>query len=322
MKTIITTFILSILIIQSMFSQNNSLIVYSQDGLKFTVILNGIRQNADPETNVKITGLNAPNYQVKVIFANNMPDLNQNAYLMFGGNLTQNTEYSYAIVNVKGTYKLKFKSTAPIPEATMAPDPQQTVVMYSPTDVIGTNVTTTTTTNTMGANTNVGGGSVGVNVNAGGVGVGVNMNVVDPSGMNMTNSNSTTTYSTTTTTTTTGGNEMNVNNGTYVLQGYNGVYGCPYPMSEGDFESAKKSIASKGFDESKLTIAKQIIGSNCLLCSQIKELMLLMSFEQTRLDLAKFAWSHNLDRGNYYKLNDAFSFESSINELNEYTQSH
>ncbi|MGZ6539970.1 MAG: DUF4476 domain-containing protein, partial [Bacteroidia bacterium] len=72
----------------------------------------------------------------------------------------------------------------------------------------------------------------------------------------------------------------------------------------------------------KLTIAKQIIGNNCLLCSQIKELMELMSFEQTKLDLAKFAWSHNLDKGNYYKLNDAFSFESSINELNQYTQSH
>ena len=118
---------------------------------------------------------------------------------------------------------------------------------------------------------------------------------------------------------------MNTNmntGGGYVLEGYSGTYGCPYPMSPGDFEGAKKSIASKGFDESKLTIAKQIIGSNCMLCSQIKELMMLMSFEQTRLDLAKFAWSHNLDRGNYYKLNDAFSFESSINELNEYTQGH
>ena len=106
------------------------------------------------------------------------------------------------------------------------------------------------------------------------------------------------------------------------MEGYNGVYGCPAPMSSSNFQTAKNSIASKGFDESRLILAKQIIGSNCLLCSQIKELMELMSFEQTKLDLAKFAWHHNLDKGNYFQLNDAFSFESSIEELNNYTQSH
>ena len=114
----------------------------------------------------------------------------------------------------------------------------------------------------------------------------------------------------------------NNNNSTYVLQGYNGIYGCPAPMSGSDFQTAKNSIASKGFDESRLILAKQIIGSNCLLCKQIKELMELMSFEETKLELAKFAWHHNLDKGNYYQLNDAFGFESSIEELNKYTQSH
>lgn len=126
----------------------------------------------------------------------------------------------------------------------------------------------------------------------------------------------------TTTTNTVGMSVGGMGIGVYILPGYNGVYGCPYPMSASDFESAKSSIASKGFDESRLTIAKQIIGSNCLLCSQIKELMGLMSFEATKLDLAKFAWQHNLDRGNYYKLNDAFSFESSIDELSNYTEGH
>jgi len=93
-------------------------------------------------------------------------------------------------------------------------------------------------------------------------------------------------------------------------------------MTPQDFEQAKQSIASKSFDDSRLTIAKQIISSNCMLCSQIKELMKLMSFEENKLELAKFAWNHNLDKGNYYTLNDAFTFESSIDELNKYTQSH
>lgn len=308
-------------------AQNNSLIIYSQDGLKFTVILNGVRQNAQPETNVKVTGLNAPNYQTKIIFANGIADVNQNTYLTNGAENTQNTEYTYAIVNKKGKYKLSYRSAAPIGGAASATS-QQSVVAYHPTNTVtsGTQVTGTTVTNSTTTTSNGNGNTLGVNVNAGGTGINININ----DGLATTNTTSTTTSSTIVTTTTTGtsgGGSAHpvgptpINNG-YVLEGYNGVYGCPMPMSNNDFESAKKSIASKGFDETRLTLAKQIIGSNCLLCSQIKEMMELMSFEATKLDLAKYAWHHNLDKGNYYKLNDAFSFESSIEELNKYTQSH
>ncbi len=326
MKTLIASFCLSLILIQGLRAQNNNLVIYSQDGLKFTVILNGIRQNAQPETNVKITGLNAPNYKVKLIFENKMPDVDKNVYLMSGGENAQNTEYSYSVIVKKDEYKLRFNSEAPI--SAPAPPPadasasQQTVMVYSPVNAVAANtVTTTTTTRTTGTNTN-NGGNVGVNMN----GLGINMNINMNDGMDDLNtSNSTTTTSTTYSSTTTssgGAIDNSPAQPAYVLQGYNGVYGCPYPMGETDFESAKQSVKSKGFDDSRLTIAKQIIGSNCLLCSQIKELMLIMSFEQTRLDLAKFAWGHNLDKGNYFKLNDAFTFETSINELNKYTQSH
>jgi len=329
MKKKITTLLFTAIISQVLLAQNNNLIVYSQEGLKFSVILNGIRQNNEPETNVKVTGLNATNYQVKVIFANKMPDLDQNAYLMNGGEPTQNTEYTYAIANVRDKYKLRFKSASPISED-LSP-PQQTVVIYTPVE---RSISTTTTTTTTSGGTNTNNANIGMNLNGMGVGININVNDVDGGTGGGTTNSTTQTYSTTTTTTS-GGNGMNDDrhdndndnhndnhNNVYVLEGYSGVYGCPYPMSASDFESAKASIKSKSFDDSKLTLAKQIIGSNCMLCSQIKELMLLITFEQTRLDLAKFAWHHNLDRGNYYKLNDAFTFESSIDELNQYTQSH
>lgn len=319
MKKIFSTVLFTAFISSVLVSQNNNLVVYSQEGLKFSLILNGIRQNSEPQTNVKVTGLNATNYQVKVIFANKMADLDQNAYLMNGGEPTQNTEYTYSIANVKEKYKLKFKSAAPISEIVNTSAPEQTIVIYTPVE--RTTRTTTTTTNSSGTNSNA---NVGMNVNADGMGINMNININDmDGGMGTGNSSSTTTSYSSTTTTTSSNTGMNQsNNTTYVLQGYNGVYGCPYPMGASDFESAKASIKSKSFDDSKLTLAKQIIGSNCMLCSQIKELMLLITFEATRLDLAKFAWSHNLDKGNYYKLNDAFTFESSIDELNEYTQSH
>lgn len=300
------------------YAQNNNLVVYSQDGQKFTLILNGVRQNPEPETNVKVTGLNAPKYQAKIVFAGGMQDIDQNIYLMDAGNPAQNTEFSNAVVNKKGTWKLAFKSAAPIP-AVPVPDPQQSTVVYLPADVVSGTTTTTQTVSTSSGRQN----PENVSVSIGTPGGGISMNINDP-GM-ATGTSVTTTSATVSTTSSSGTVQNSAVSGTsnpYVLSGYSGAYGCPLPMSEADFASAKQSILSKDFDESRLTVAKQIIGNNCLLCKQIKELMELMSFEGTKLDLAKFAWHHNLDKGNYYRLNDAFTFESSIDELSSYTQSH
>jgi hypothetical protein len=61
-----------------------------------------------------------------------------------------------------------------------------------------------------------------------------------------------------------------------------------------------------------------VISANCLFCSQVKEIMLLFSFEASKLEFAKFAYPYVFDQGNYFKLNDAFTFESSIEELNNF----
>lgn len=50
--------------------------------------------------------------------------------------------------------------------------------------------------------------------------------------------------------------------------------------------------------------------------------MFLFNFESTRLELAKYAYGHTYDIANYYMLNDAFTFESSIEELNNYIKGY
>ncbi len=89
-------------------------------------------------------------------------------------------------------------------------------------------------------------------------------------------------------------------------------------MSQNDFQRLKTTIDSKSFEDSKLTISKQVLNNNCLLTSQVKDIMLLFSFEATRLDFAKYAYGYTYDLGNYYLVNDAFTFESSIDDLNNY----
>lgn len=102
------------------------------------------------------------------------------------------------------------------------------------------------------------------------------------------------------------------------VPGYNGPIGCPMPMSANDFANAKRTIAAKSFDNTKLDMAKQIVNSNCITSAQVKELMGLFSFDNNRLEFAKAAYAHTYDKGNYYMVSDGFDFESNGKALMQY----
>jgi len=44
-------------------------------------------------------------------------------------------------------------------------------------------------------------------------------------------------------------------------------------------------------------------------------------FEDTKLEYAKYAYTLCFNPENYWKVNEAFTFESNIDELNEYIES-
>jgi len=315
MKKLIFTYCLLLISFFFISAQKTNLIFFTEQGEKFSVILNGILQNPKPETNVKVTDLPAPNYKLKIIFEDaKLAVLDKN--LMFN----QGTETTFGIKkNNKGEYAVRYMNEVPLNEAPPTTS-GQTSVTYSNSAPPNTNTVTTTNTTVTTTNENPDPNNVTMEINitdplSGGVNVNMNMN---------TNENVTTTTTYTTTTTTTNTNNPSYpppppNNKPYVLPGYNGPVGCPYPMTPADFSAAKNTISSKSFEDSKLSIAKQIINTNCLLSSQVKEIMLMFSFEESRLDFAKYAYGYTYDLGNYYIVNDAFQFESSIDELNNYT---
>jgi len=292
-------------------AQTSNAIFFTENGEKFNLVLNGILQNEKAETNVKLTGLNALGYKARIIFADKAL-----GYVDYNLNFVEmGAEVSYTIKkNSKGAYIIRYVSEVPLAQAP-PPSPEQTVVVYSTVPAGNTSTTTTrkTTTTTSGNPDNV---SINMDVNVDGQGGGMNMNV---SGMNgNVESSSTTTTTTTHTTTTTYEDPAPPQPRVIYVDGYNGKTGCPVPMSHGDFESFKGSLSSKSFEDSKMTMAKQVLNNNCLTSAQVREVMVLFSFEQTKLDFAKYAYGHTYDIGNYYKVNDAFGFESSIDELNNY----
>ncbi len=92
-------------------------------------------------------------------------------------------------------------------------------------------------------------------------------------------------------------------------------------MSNTEFADVKKSIEAKSFEDTKMTLAKQMASDRCFTVDQVKGILALFSYEDTKLEFAKFAYERTYDIDNYYKVNDAFTYESSTEELNEYIRS-
>ena len=91
-----------------------------------------------------------------------------------------------------------------------------------------------------------------------------------------------------------------------------------YGMTPQDYEEACQLISDESFDSSKLTVAEQVVSSNPMTASQILGICKLFSFESNKLSFAKFAYTYCVDKNKYYLLNEAFSYESSKRELNEF----
>jgi len=86
-------------------------------------------------------------------------------------------------------------------------------------------------------------------------------------------------------------------------------------MSEGRLNDLILQIRKASFETSKESVAKQAIRSNKVTCKQLLQIINEFSFESTKLQVAKDAYKSVLDRNNYYLLNDAFTFQSSKDDL-------
>lgn len=89
-------------------------------------------------------------------------------------------------------------------------------------------------------------------------------------------------------------------------------------MDQQSFDDAKRSIAGSTFEETKLSTAKTIIGANYVSTNQVMEICRMFSFENTKLDFAKFAYDRTVDQQNYFKVGGVFDFDHSKKTLNDY----
>jgi hypothetical protein len=332
----IFTFVLITVSALSSFAQNANAVVFSENGDKFTLVLNGEKQNAAPQTNVKLSNLTNDFYMARIDFEDaTLPDFTEKNFAVHKG-----YEVTYVIkTNKKGEYVLRFQGESEISTGAAVKSDEIKIVDYAHTDeeeviapsktstttsttkpaVSGSTTTTTTTTTVKPTN----GEKVNVNMNVGGVNMGINMNIEGMDGEMEVEETTTTTVKTTSsnTTTTTSTPAPKTTTRQEVVVAERTPVGCSRPMDASSFGSAKGSISSKGFDETKLSTAKQAVKANCMSVAQIKEVMGLFGFEESKLDFAKYAYEFCTDKNNYFMVGDAFSFSSSTDELNEFIES-
>ncbi|MCF8451538.1 MAG: DUF4476 domain-containing protein [Taibaiella sp.] len=95
----------------------------------------------------------------------------------------------------------------------------------------------------------------------------------------------------------------------------------PIAMDRAMFSDVKQSISSASFEETKLSTAKTILGSNYMTTDQVMEICQLFSFENTKVTFAKIAYGRTVDPQNYFKVASVFSFDSNKKALNDFISS-
>lgn len=337
-------FLFALLLTSLSYAQPGALLISAEDGEALQVYLNGAPINETPATQVFTGPIDPGVHKMRLLIHKgpNVTEVKSNAYvepdIIYYMNVKMNKKGEYVTrlynqVTWDGRNPLGEQATVnstPPPTNPVQPADES----FSTTTNVGgtgttTSTTTTTTTNTtgnpdgvgFGMNVNIQDGETNENVNVGiGVGgVGMNMNV-NVNGTGTTNSSTTTTTTSYSNTSTSGYNDPAVGQPTPGGPTYR--QGCPAPMSDASFQAALASIQKQSFEDTKLSVAKQVLNSNCLFSEDIAKICGLFDFEQTKLDFAKYAYGRTLDPENYFRVNDVFEFDSSVSDLTQYIETH
>ena len=334
-------------------AQRSTAVVFSEMGEKFTLYLNGEKQNEQPVHNLRIDDLNGDYYIARVDFADaSLPDFTHKNFFV-----EDHTINNFMIkLNRKGKYVMRYFPGGDV--ATSAPDAPatetvlevQTIVVeeeehphpVQTTKTVTTQTTTTTSTTAPseakddmlgGMKLNMAFDSTGLKLDTGfsvdgmdqsdmggsismpGLDIDIQMDGMEidmDAPMSAEESQTTTTVTTTTTTT----YEIPVQQTVNAPVEQEVVVDCGFTDSE--FAQLQRTIENKSFDDGKKAIFQQAIRSKCPTSAQVAVLLEEFSFDDSKLDLAKYAYNRVADQSNFYSVNEAFSFDSTIEELNDY----
>ncbi|MEI8116096.1 MAG: DUF4476 domain-containing protein [Flavobacteriia bacterium] len=188
--------------------------------------------------------------------------------------------------------------------------------------------------NVSGMDPNMQNGNMGVNMNVNATGMeqqvnpnaNVNMNV-NANGMNTQQTTGQTTITTTTTTTNSGGNvnyqtnnQLNQANAQSNVNTSGALIACNRTLN--NLPTFLEELKDQSFEDDRLEAVKLALKNTCLTADQAGKIIELYSFDDNKLEVAKFLSDRLIDRENATSLAKFMSFDSSKMEYRKYVASH
>lgn len=92
-------------------------------------------------------------------------------------------------------------------------------------------------------------------------------------------------------------------------------------LTDKDLTDLKARTDDRITDTEKLKLMKSVLAERTYYSVQVRRMMEWLTFEDSKLDFAKWSYDRALDKQDYWKLEDLFTFSSSKDEFNEYISS-
>lgn len=89
-------------------------------------------------------------------------------------------------------------------------------------------------------------------------------------------------------------------------------------ISQAEFNERLNAVKKASFDRDKIAKIKQVFNDEYLSCAQVGELVKIFAFDDDKMDVAKWCYKRTLDRKNYYKVEDHFTFDRYKKDLGDW----
>ncbi|MBL7896713.1 MAG: DUF4476 domain-containing protein [Bacteroidia bacterium] len=86
-------------------------------------------------------------------------------------------------------------------------------------------------------------------------------------------------------------------------------------MNGNDFNDKLNTVKNESFDDSKMDKAKFVFDDEYLSSAQVASVCKAFSFENRKVEFAKWAYKRTVDKKNYYKVVDVLTFDPDKREL-------
>jgi len=94
------------------------------------------------------------------------------------------------------------------------------------------------------------------------------------------------------------------------------------PMDERSFLIFLQTLSRERFEDTRFTLARNSFDRQNFSADQVKRVLQYLSFENNKLELAKFAYRNTVDKQNYHVIYDVFSYSRSKEDLSNYIRSY